>query len=307
MKNEFYFISKDKETEIRCIEWIPENKPKAVLQICHGMCEYVARYDDFAQYLTKHGFYVVGNDHLGHGKSVQDDDHLGYFHETNGNSYLMGDMEQLRQITVKKYPDIPYFLLGHSMGAFLTEQFITMQGSSFDGVVIMGTGYLAKQVLNLGKKLCLVMAKKHGWFYRSDLMKNISFGGYNKRIKPLRTPMDWLTRDEEIIDKYNDDPWCTFTFTLNGFYNMFKGIEEAQKESNIAYIPKNLPILLVSGDEDPVGGYGKGVKSVYNAYKKAEIKDVEMKFYEGMRHEILNEIGKESVYEDLRKWMESYL
>ena len=140
MKNDFYFLSKDGITQIHCSEWVPEGDPKGVLQICHGMCEFIDRYDEFANYLADKGFYVVGNDHLGHGESVMDEDHYGYFHEYNGNKYLLADLNHVRKITEEKYPDLPYFVLGHSMGSFLIRQYITMEGIGLNGAIIMGTG-----------------------------------------------------------------------------------------------------------------------------------------------------------------------
>ena len=307
MKNNFYFLSKDKETQIHCIEWVPEGEPIAILQICHGMCEYIDRYDDFAGYLCDRGFYVVGNDHLGHGESVKDDDHYGYFHPSKGNTYLLGDMEEVRKTAAKKYPGIPYFLLGHSMGSFLTRQYMTLAGSELSGVIIMGTGNQPSAMLKVGKTLSAAFAKKNTWFDRNTTMAKIAFAGYNDKIENQRTLMDWLSRDEGIVDKYVEDPWCTFRFTLNGYYNLFYSIEEAQNPRNVANMPKNLPLFIVSGDEDPVGNYVKGVVKVYAFYKNEGIEDVSIKLYEGYRHEILNEIGREIVYEDLEKWMKAHI
>ena len=303
-KNDLTFPSADGRTTIYATEWVPDEAPRAVLQIAHGMVEYVGRYDAFASWLAGRGFYVVGNDHIGHGRSVVTDDDHGYFGHPGGNGFVISDMNELREITSEKYPDIPYFFLGHSMGSFLLSQYITMYGAGLAGAIIMGTGVQPGAVLTAGKTLCRTIALSKGWRHRSSMVNNIAFGSYNKAFEPARTPTDWLTRDENIVDAYNSDPWCTFMFTVNGYYEMFAGIEQAQKPANIKRIPKDLPILLISGQEDPVGEQGKGVEKKYETYKKAGIEDVSLKLYPKDRHEILNELDKSKVYSDLLDWME---
>ncbi len=302
MNNELQYQSKDGKTTIKATEWIPEGEVKAVLQICHGMCEYVGRYEAFAEYMCAKGFYVVGNDHLGHGRSVTGEDRLGFFAEENGNGILLEDLETLRKMTKERFPDVPYFWLGHSMGSFLTRQYVAIHGDELSGAVIMGTGTTPPAVLAVGKGLCKMIAKAKGWDHRSKTVDNIAFGSYNKKIEPQRTRADWLTKDEAIVDKYLNDPWCTYKFTVNGFYNMFYSIGECQKKETAEKIPKDLPLFLVAGEEDPVGSYGAGVKAAYETYKGAGIKDVSMKLYPTDRHEILNELDKAQVYEDLYNW-----
>ena len=305
MKQDHYYTSQDGKTCIHAIEWIPDNTPQAILQICHGMNEYIGRYDRFASFLAENGFYVTGNDHLGHGESVQNDDMYGYFHESKGNEYVIGDIHTLREITSQKYPGIPYFMLGHSMGSFLLRQYITLHGQGLKGVIIMGTGSQPGIVLNIAKFLCKNAARSKGWHYRSHFINNLAVGGYNKKFQPSRTPVDWLTRDTAVTDAYIRDPWCTFTFTVNAYYHMFRGIEQLQDPANIARIPKDLPMFLVSGAEDPVGGFGKGVTKAYQTYQNAGIRDLSMKLYPDDRHELLNELDKNQVDQDLLQWMEA--
>lgn len=304
MKKHFTYLSKDGVTNIHAIEWIPEGEVKAVLQISHGMVEYIDRYDDFARYLNGHGFYVTGNDHLGHGLSVQRDALHGYFHKTKGNEYVIGDIHRLRKITAKKYPGVPYFMLGHSMGSFLIRQYMELHGKGLSGVIIMGTGSQPAPVLTAGKFMCRCIAALKGWDYRSALIDNMAFGSYNKRFEPARTDKDWLTKDETIVNAYLASPWCTFQFTVNAYYHMFRGIQFIQKKKNLQKIPRNLPLFLVSGADDPVGNFGKNVRKVYNSYKSAGIQNIRLKLYAGDRHEILNETDRYTVYEDLRNWME---
>lgn len=306
-KKEFYFLSNDSATRIHAIEWVPEGKPKAVLQILHGMVEYIDRYSEFAGYLADKGYYVVGHDHLGHGQSVQSKEFYGYFHETKGNEYVIGDIHILRQMTEKKYPGVPYFILGHSMGSFLLRQYLTMKGEGLAGAVIMGTGHQPLAVLSAGQKVCKTIAKMKGWKTRSQFVNNLSFGSFNKKFEPAETPKDWITSDKEKRLEYVNDPLTSFTFTVNGYYFMFEGMKTLEQKGNVDKIPKNLPIFFVAGQDDPVGDFGKGVTRVYKKFKDIGIEDVEMKLYPGDRHEILNETDREQVYQDLYQWFEGVL
>ena len=305
MRDEFYFPSKDGNTEIHTIEWKPEGKVRAVLQICHGMVEYIGRYDEFAQFLCGKGFYVVGNDHLGHGKSVQSKSEYGFFNEKYGNACVLGDMHTLRQRTEKKYPDVPYFMLGHSMGSTLLRQYIQMYGNGLSGAVLMGVvSDQNKLLLEFGKRLCRVMAAFRGWHYRSRMIDSMAIGSYNKKFKPARTRADWITSDQEHLDAYVEDPLCSFMFTVNAYYSMFGGMLLMNRKESVYMIPRTLPVLFVSGAEDPVGDFGKGVRKVYEKYKNAGIQDVSLRLYAGDRHEILNETDRKQVYEDLLEWFE---
>lgn len=303
MKQEFYYPSKDGLTQIHAIEWIPETKVRAVLQIAHGMVEFIDRYDRFATFMASQGFYVVGNDHLGHGKSVADEWQYGYFAEHDGNQCVLGDMQQLRKDTQKKYPDVPYFLLGHSMGSFLARQFIEKYGEGLAGAIIMGTGYQPRSTLDLGIALTGVLQKARGGHYRSAMINNTALGSYNAKFEPGRTKNDWLTRDEAIVDAYEANPLNQFMFTVNGYYNLFRGIRYAQRPENLDKIPKSLPILVVSGANDPVGEFGKGPTIVAQTYRDTGIKDVTLKLFENDRHEILNELDKETVDAFILDWL----
>ncbi|MBQ9031630.1 MAG: lysophospholipase [Parasporobacterium sp.] len=304
MKQDFYYLSADKETKIHASSWVPsEGQPRAVLQIVHGMVEYIGRYQEFAEYLAARGFYVTGNDHLGHGESVTSDEKHGYFHKTHGNQYVIEDIHTLRTRTAEQFPGVPYFMLGHSMGSFLLRQYIGLHGEGLQGVIIMGTGNQPAAVLRAGKAICRVLSLFKGDTYRSAFVNNMAFGSYNKQFEPARTTHDWLTKDTAIVDKYLADPWCTFVFTLNAYYHMFSGIQIAQSKEHIGAIPKDLPMLIVSGDKDPVGRFGADIKAAYQIYKEAGLRDLQMKLYPEDRHEILNELDRNQVYEDLEKWL----
>ena len=304
MKNEFYYASADGKTQVHSVEWIPEGEVKAVLQICHGMAEHIERYHEFATFLTAQGYYVVGHDHLGHGKSVVESGTLGYFHETSGNEYVLADIHSLRIATAEKYPNIPYFMLGHSMGSFLARQYIGVHGSGLSGAIIMGTGEQPSVILGVGKMLCKIIAIFKGWKYRSNLVDSMAAGGYDKHFKNEIGTLGWLSRNVDNRKRYVDDPLCGYVFTVNGYYHMFSGMLAMNASEKAEKIPKFLPIYLVAGQEDPVGNFGKSVENVFKNYIKCGMTDVQMKLYAGDRHEILNEDDKEQVYRDIWKWME---
>lgn len=303
-KKDFTFLSADHRTLIHCIEWKPDTDIKAVLQIAHGMVEFINRYDRFATYLANHNILVVGNDHLGHGDSVINDNKLGYFGE-DGNQLVISDMHTLHLETKMNYPDVPYFILGHSMGSFLTRQYIEMYSQDLSGAILMGTGYQPNSALKLLQTLCLLSVKQKGWDYRNEFLTKLTLGSYNKPFEPARTKNDWLTKDETIVDEYNKNPLNNFTFTNNAYYYMAQGIQYAN--DHLSDISKNLPILLISGANDPVGKNGLGVKKIYDLLLEQDIQDVSLRLYQNDRHEILNETNYKQVYQDIYDWMVNYL
>lgn len=302
-KVEFKFRSTGNTVDIRAVKYIPESEPKAILQIAHGMVEFIDRYEDFAKFLCDKGFLVTGNDHIGHGGSVNNEDEWGYFTKENGNQVLLDDIYELTKITKKEYPNKPYFLLGHSMGSFYGRQYLCEHGNELDGAIIMGTGLEPLMTVKAGMMVCKLIASFKGWKYRSNLVNNMAFGAYNKKFEPTRTRADWLTKDEKIVDYYINEPRCSFQFTLNGYYNMFSGIARLHDETYLNKMPKDLPILFVSGQDDPVGSFGKEVEESVQSVKKIGCKNVEVKLYPNDRHEILNETDKKQVYEDLHNWL----
>ncbi len=307
MREEFYYPSRDGRTQIHAVEWTPDGEVRGVLQICHGMVEYIERYHEFAEYMCGHGYCVVGHDHLGHGKSVVDEADYGYFPEKDGNQCVIEDIHQLRKTVSGKYPGVPYLMLGHSMGSFLMRQYLTVYGEGLSGAVIMGTGYQPFPILAAGQMICRVTALFKGWRYRSRFVDNLSFGSFNKRFEPSETGREWVTSDAEHQKKYVGDPLCMFRFTLGGYYQMFEGMKTLNRKESLKKVPRDLPILFTAGADDPVGAFGKNVRKVYRRYKKAGCKRVAVKLYAGLRHEILNETKREEVYEDLYRFCERCL
>lgn len=305
MKTERSYLSKDNQTEIHAIEWTPENEPVAILQIAHGMVEFINRYDRFARYLNEKGIIVVGNDHLGHGQSVSSPNQLGFFADENGNQCVIEDMHTLYSLTKIKYPHLPYFLLGHSMGSFLARQYIEMYGKELEGAIIMGTGQLPAALVTSAKGIASFLGQWKGNRHRSTFLTQLALGSNNKAFEPARTQRDWLTKDTEIVDAYNENPLNNFIFTTNAYYNMFEGIQYAQQ--HVEDVPKDLPILVISGAMDPVGDYGLGPKKVYDSYIDNGIMDVQLRLYEDDRHEILNETNYQQIYNDIYIWLQSHL
>lgn len=296
-KFEFTYLSSDNKTDIHAIKWVPDTEIKAILQICHGMVEFIDRYDEFATYLADNGILVVGNDHLGHGQSVTEKENLGYFSE-NGNQNVIQDMNTLHLLMLEEYKNIPYFILGHSMGSFLTRQYLIGFSDTLAGAIIMGTGFKPTAVTKMGMFMCTVISKFKGEKHRSNFINNMGMGTYNKKFG-AKDGKEWLSRNKENVEKYINEPLNSFTFTLNGYYNLFKGLNIVCNEKEVSKMRKDLPVLFVSGSDDPVGDFGVGVKKTFDMFKKVGMQNVEMKLYKDDRHEILNEVDRKHVFEDM--------
>jgi alpha-beta hydrolase superfamily lysophospholipase len=295
--------------EIFSRKWLPETdiKIKAVIQIAHGMAEHSARYEGFAKALTENNFGVYANDHRGHGQTACSIENLGFFADKNGWDLVVNDMEQLTRTIKVNHPKTPVFLLGHSMGSFLTRDYMFSYSDNINGVILSATacdpglsGYAAMAI----SKIESILKGKEA---KSPLLDKLFFGDFNKAFKPNRTEFDWLTRDNAVIDRYINDPYCGTVFKAGCFNDLLKGIKKINKVSNIQKVPKSLPVYFFAGSKDPVGYFTKGVKKVYKAYKYAGIKDLTLKFYEGGRHEMLNETNRDEVYKDIINWLENHI
>lgn len=281
--------------------WIPD-EPKAIIQICHGMAEYIARYDDFAGFLCNNGYLVCGIDYKGHGRTVKEGEPTGFFCAVDGWDYTVSDIMALKRRVQEEWPQLKYILLGHSMGSFLARTVASRHGSEFDGFIFSGTSG-TNPVLGIAKLLAVNEARKNGPDVPSEKLNSLAFGAYNKRIKDARTPFDWLSRREDVVDKYVADDLCGFTFTAQGFCDMFTGLKEVQARGWAAKVP-DVPIFIFAGDADPVGNYGKGVTEVANKLIKAGHSAVLLKLYPGARHEVHNELCADECYRDVRDWLD---
>ena len=303
-KEDLYFNSRDREHKLHAIRWVPEaEKPVCILQIVHGMTEYIDRYDEFARYMAERGILVVGDDHLGHGKSVRAGEPYGYFCKHDAPTVLVRDEHRLKKLMQKKYADVPYIILGHSMGSFITRNYLLRYGKGIDGVIIMGTGMPPKPVLLTGIALSTIQGLVYGGDHVCKFIDKVSFGSYNKRIDMTKEPGNWLSKNEENLMKYAGDPMCSFTFTANGFQTMFRLIYNLHDREKLKKMPPELPVIFLSGEDDPVGDYGKAVKQVYQSFREIGMENVQIKLYPKDRHEILNELDREDVYGDIYRWI----
>lgn len=305
-KEEFYFDSRDGKSRIHAVRYMPDQEADicCVVQIVHGMAEYVERYEEFAAFLTKRGCVVTGEDHLGHGKSVGEAGHCGYFCEQDPATVLVRDVHRLKKLTQALYPQAPYIIMGHSMGSFITRNYMYRYGTGIDGAVIMGTGMQPRAVLVLSKAFAGIQRVFLGQKHVSRLIDKLAFGAYNKKIRNPATPFDWLSRDGARVQEYMDDPLCGFVFTVNGFAALFELISRLHDKKNLEKIPKTLPVFMVSGTADPVGDYGRGVNAAFDSLKGAGLEHVALKLYEGGRHELLNETNREEIMEDIWRWIQ---
>ncbi len=310
MREEFSFVSADGKTKIHGVRWIPEGAPRCAVQLVHGMEEHIGRYAGFAEYLNEQGILAVGHDHLGHGGSVTDPDALGYFDKDNPSGVLVEDMHAVRLMTRKRHPDLPYFMMGHSMGSYLLRKYLALHGEGLAGAVIMGTGYAPPAAAGFGLAVCRTIALTRGWHHHSPALEKITMGtGAYKRFDSTgKDPENsWFTRDTAIVEAYYRDPRCGFRFTLNGYRGLLQAVRYSCRRDNVAKLPKDVPLLLISGEQDPVGDLGAGVRKVDAMIREAGVRDVTLILYPDDRHEVLNELNRDEVYRDIRDWLEARL
>lgn len=301
MREDFWYDSKG-AGKIHGCRWTPEESPKAVVQIVHGIAEFIERYDEFAAYLNGLGFLVVAEDHMGHGQSVGENGIQGYFH--GGWFTAVEDTMTLLRETQAAYPDIPYVLFGHSMGSFMARTILCKYpDSGISAAVICGTGWQPAALLPPVTRFIEAVCRKDGEDKPSAFLENLVFGSYNKRVEHPRTAYDWLSRDAKIVDAYIAHPMCGFTPTAGLLREMMKGLTYIEKPAHLEAMKKDLPVFFVAGGDDPVGSYGKGVKRTVNEFKKAGMIDVSCRIYPLCRHEILNEINRQEIFEDIGGWI----
>ena len=303
---DFTFPSTVPGRTLHAFRCVPDGEVRAIVQLSHGMVEFIDRYKPLAEFLAARGILVTGHDHLGHGGSIRTKADYGYFAEPDGNRAVLDDLHAMTKLTKQLYPDVPYFLLGHSMGSFYARQYLCEWGSELSGAIIMGTGFQPKALVMLARTICRVLAVFFGWHHRSKLVAKLSFTGYNKGLEG-RTPHDWLNRDPAEVDKYRADERCMFTFTLNAYYSMFTGILRLYDPAFLAQMPKDLPLLFLAGDADPVGEQGRGVQRAIDSLKAVGVQNIQKKFYPGARHELLLETNRAEVFADIANWLDQQL
>ena len=304
----FRFPSCDGIHQIFARQWLPtEGEPRGVVQIVHGVSEYIDRYAVVARWLADRGFVVVGCDHLGHGRTALGPEEYGFFAEQKGWHTVSGDMRRLRTLMGEKYPDLPYFLLGHSMGSFLARTYLIDWPGTLTGAILSGTGQETPFMVKAGHILSDLVSKFSGPRAHSKLVETLSFGAYNKQFAPTRTRADWISRDEAVVDAYIADPLCEFLPTAGMFRDMMEGLQYIANKANLSKMDPSTPVYIFSGDRDPVGGNGEGVRKVAGFFQDAGTEDLTVKLYPEGRHEMMNEINREEVFSDLLVWLEEHM
>ncbi|HBF4993557.1 TPA: lysophospholipase [Clostridioides difficile] len=289
--------------DIYTYKWEDENikKPKAVIQIAHGMAETAQRYETFAKVLTKNGYIVYINDHRGHGKTAKIIENVGHLAEKEGFRCLVEDMYTLTNIIKKENEDLPIYLFGHSMGSFASQRYIMDYSNNLSGLILCGSNGKQGIILNLAHLIINREIKKYGRRSKSNKINNLIFGG--EIIRNEKTKFDWLSRDKEQVEKYINDPFCGVVCSCGFFYDLVQGLKEIEDKENLKKVPLDIPIYIISGDKDPIGKNGKGVLRLRDRYIKLGVKDVTCKLYKDGRHELLNEINREEVFEDIICWL----
>ena len=302
MKKQEFFIDCEGE-KLHCIQWTPDSSPALVLQIVHGMVEYIDRYDELATYLCSRGIAVVGHDQPGHGMTAPDSASLGYIREKDGSLHLARCAMKVCEYIKDTFPNVKNFILGHSMGSFVVRRILTSDSERFSGAIIVGTGEPPRAALKAGKALATLIGKICGFRHRSRLLTSISFAGYNSRFDKSEGIHAWISSDRDVVSKYDADPFCSYTFTAGGFLALYDTLLYISDRSSMENIRKDLPILITAGKEDPVGDYGKSPRSYFEYCRSIGISDVSLLLYDGQRHEVINERERKTVHKDTADWL----
>lgn len=302
MRENFKFADSE-GVELNVYKWSPEGEVLGVVQISHGMTENILRYDEFAKYLNNKGFIVYGHDHRGHGLTAKSKDELGYIADNEGFDWLVRDLYELMMMIKEENKGLPIYLFGHSMGSFVSQRFVELHGKEIDGLILSGSNGEPTKLAPIGIFLSNMEIKIFGRKHTSKMMDKLSFGDFNKKFKPNRTPYDWLCSVDSEVDKYIANEYCGFVCSASFYYDLLRGLRAIHKDENFSSIPKDLPIYILAGDMDPVGFFGKGIVNLYYKLKLTGVKDVEYKLYKNKRHEILNEDNKLEVMNDISTWL----
>lgn len=305
------FSSKDGKSQIKGLMWQPAgttaSSPRGIVQIVHGMSEHIGRYDEFARFLAQRGFVVCGHDHIGHGKSAPRAEDRGHMPVDAGADILVEDVGSMRSVMGSRFArSVPYFIFGHSMGSFVVRNYLTRYGAGLSGAIICGTGNKPRVVARFGSRVARSLADKKGERYVSPFLHSLADGAYGKAVRNARTSFDWLSYDEANVDAYIADEMCGCPFTVGAYASLFSLVERAARLDLAMGVPKDLPMFYIAGAEDPVGDNGDGVRDAIEVMRAAGVADIKIKLYEGMRHEILNETGRDQVFEDVLEWLEGH-
>lgn len=288
--------------EIYLSKWLPESAPRGIVQIAHGMAEHAGVYIECIEALLDAGYGVYAHDHRGHGKTVKQEADYGHFEPNVGWNQAVADIIFVSEL-IRKEHTCPLFLLGHSMGSFLSRRAVQLRGELYDGFLISGTGGNPGLLGIIGHKIATIEMKLRGAKTKSPMLNFLSFGNFNSHFKPKRTDFDWLSSDPSQVDRYIADPLCGFICTTSFYRELINGVLTVNKLKEYKKTPKDLPIHIFSGHRDPIGNMGKGVQEVYEMYKKCGLKDVTIRLYENGRHEMFHEVNRQEVFQDIISWL----
>ena len=301
--NEYRFPSADGKNTIYSEIYTPKNaQPRGIVQLAHGMIDYTGRYTELASFLCANGFIFAGNHHLGHGKSVSTADDFGYFADKGGYKYVIEDVHAMNLHLHKSYPDLPIILLGHSMGSFIARLYVNRYPLSVAGVIIHGTGG-PNPLVGTGKLLAGVIKTIYGPKHRSELINSMAFGSYNSKFPKEEGHNAWLTRDVARVADRDTDDFTSFKFTVSAYIDLFTFLASSNSKTWFKEYPKSMPTIIMSGDMDPVGDYGKGPRYVYKQLMINGADNVTLKTYDGARHELFNEYNSQEVFNDILTWI----
>lgn len=306
MQEQSFFLEMDDQTELFVRLWAKTEHPRAVLQIAHGMAEHSGRYARFARALNRRDIVVSAADHRGHGHTGERAGLMGYFAPENGFERVVDDQHALNLWLQREFEGLPVFLLGHSMGSFLARRYIQMYGDTIQAVIILGSAADPGLSGRLGRLAARIQMRKDPT-RPSKFLDRLSFGAYNRGISKPSTKFDWLSRDQKEVQKYEQDPFCGFVCSPGFFYDLLSGLSQIHDPALSAAIPKDLPMLVMSGGADPVGKMGKGVEQFVEQYRKLGLTAIKTVIYPESRHELLNESNRAEVTEDILLWLEEQI
>ena len=286
--------------------WQTDAPCRGVIQLVHGMAEHIARYDRLARALCAAGYTVAGHSHLGHGEDAREDE-LGFFGRKDGWDHLVEDVHAAHEMLLKRFPGQRFAILGHSMGSFVTREYLLRYGGDLTAAVICGTGWFPGPLCSVARAAAALCGVFGGWQKPAPLVDRLMSKDNNKAFAPARTPFDWLSRDTAEVDKYMADLRCGFLFTARGYYDMFPGLKHLSRLHRLAALPGNLPVLFISGDADPIGTQGKGVNTVAQQFRDAGVRDVTVRLYPGARHELFNETNRDEITAELIDWLNRHM
>ncbi len=303
-KKELSYLSADGHTTIHAVIWEPEAQPVGILQISHGITEHIGRYERLAAACTERGLVVCGNDHIGHGRSLPEDKPIRtYFGPEGSWDFLVGDARTMNTIMRKELPNLPLCLLGFSLGSFVVRNALFQYPDCADAAILAGTGQQSPLALSIARRIARSEAKKHGYEAVTETITRLTYDGYNKKFAPVQSKFDWLLADEAAREEFLQDPLRGEDFTVGAFSELLRGMGRSIDSKLVGHMNRQAPVLLLSGGDDPVGDFGKGVEKTKRFLERQGVERVEMKLYPGLRHDILHEAPREEIYQYLIDWV----